>query len=232
MCILFVYVNDTPKDGTYELIIENNRDEFYARPTKAAHNWTQAPDCIGGLDLQPGRGGTWFGVSTKGKIGTLLNILQPEGPDLGTRGRGHLVPDFLTSNSTAEEFVKKLLQFRKEYNAFNLVLFEKNSEWKITYFTSEKDKVKTLSHGVFVLGNSVIDTPWQKVVKGKEIFGDLVEKYNSIKTKEDLIDGMIAMLNDRTPNMPDPQIEKQNGSDVTGLFLFLSLLKSKDVLIP
>ena len=41
-----------------------------------------------GLDDEPSKkGGTWFGISTSGKIGALLNILDPTESNL-RRGRG------------------------------------------------------------------------------------------------------------------------------------------------
>ena len=39
MCILFVYINnDSTADG-YQVVIANNREEFYDRPTKPAEKW-------------------------------------------------------------------------------------------------------------------------------------------------------------------------------------------------
>ena len=48
MCILFFYVNNNPPPDGYQLIVANNRDEFYDRPTKPAANWEGYPACIGG----------------------------------------------------------------------------------------------------------------------------------------------------------------------------------------
>lgn len=39
MCLLFVYINSDPKEGDYKLILVNNRDENYNRPTKPARFW-------------------------------------------------------------------------------------------------------------------------------------------------------------------------------------------------
>ena len=42
-----------------------------------------------GVDMQPGReGGTWFGMSTKGKIACLLSILSPGKWKKSKKGRG------------------------------------------------------------------------------------------------------------------------------------------------
>ena len=48
MCILFAYINNDAKDGEYQLVIANNRDEFYDRPTAPAARWQHKPACISG----------------------------------------------------------------------------------------------------------------------------------------------------------------------------------------
>ena len=45
---------------------------------------------LSGIDLDENRGGgTWMGMSRKGKIGVLLNVLQNELPDRRKRSRGN-----------------------------------------------------------------------------------------------------------------------------------------------
>lgn len=62
MCILFLYIPPEPV-GNYELLVLNNRDEFTARPARAAHHWESHAHCIGGTDETEGKeGGTWFGM--------------------------------------------------------------------------------------------------------------------------------------------------------------------------
>ena len=34
MCLLFMYLSDDRFEGKYRIIIANNRDEFWSRPTK------------------------------------------------------------------------------------------------------------------------------------------------------------------------------------------------------
>jgi uncharacterized protein with NRDE domain len=50
MCILFAHScrsSSAARNG-YSLIIANNRDEFFNRPTKEAHFWDTCNDVIGG----------------------------------------------------------------------------------------------------------------------------------------------------------------------------------------
>lgn len=51
MCIEFVYINNSPPTDGYRLIVSNNRDEYYDRPSKSANFWEDRPDCISGMHL-------------------------------------------------------------------------------------------------------------------------------------------------------------------------------------
>ncbi|RLU26897.1 hypothetical protein DMN91_000695 [Ooceraea biroi] len=79
MCILFVYRNPNADAGSYRLIVASNRDEAYRRPASAAHYWEKHPECLGGIDMEPGKeGGTWLALSMKGKAAVILNLVMPE----------------------------------------------------------------------------------------------------------------------------------------------------------
>ena len=76
MCIQLIYIDNDAGLDDYQLILVNQRDEKFDRPTKPAGYWEHATHCISGRDWSAGcEGGTWFGASTKGKIGILTNVL-------------------------------------------------------------------------------------------------------------------------------------------------------------
>ena len=58
MCLLFYNVNDSCKENEYQLILANNRDEMWNRPTKTSHFWEscQNLNCIGGRYINFGTG--------------------------------------------------------------------------------------------------------------------------------------------------------------------------------
>lgn len=60
MCILFFYLNPNAEEGRYQLILANNRDEFYTRPTKPAEFWGENNDCISGKPTSYLVGVLWF----------------------------------------------------------------------------------------------------------------------------------------------------------------------------
>nr|XP_035135140.1 transport and Golgi organization protein 2 homolog isoform X13 [Callithrix jacchus] len=74
-----------------------------------------------GLDMEEGKeGGTWLGISTRGKLAALTNYLQPQ-LDRQARGRGELVTHFLTTDVDSLSYLKKVSVEGHLYNGFNLI---------------------------------------------------------------------------------------------------------------
>ena len=90
MClILFAY----EIHADYRLVFAANRDEFYQRPTQAVSVWDDAPEIIAGRDLKAG--GTWLGMSRKGRLAAITNYRDPSTEASDPLSRGTLVARFL-----------------------------------------------------------------------------------------------------------------------------------------
>ena len=48
MCVTFFYQNEECDPNGYRLVLANNRDERWSRPTKLAQFWGSRQDCISG----------------------------------------------------------------------------------------------------------------------------------------------------------------------------------------
>ncbi|XP_076471493.1 transport and Golgi organization protein 2 homolog [Babylonia areolata] len=220
MCLLFFSINESCNDGELRLVLANNRDEFWERPTKQAEFWTTNQSCISGVDQEPGReGGTWLGASQNGRIACLVNISQRQ--DAMKRGRGFLVNDFLTTTeSTMESYAEQIASQRDDYNGFVLTLIELGpADSKVARVTNDTlTDTPTLftspspQPSYFSVGNSHVNFQWRKVDEGEERFREIVKTYGSVSTKEKLTEELFELMGDRTRYLPDPHLQK-SGED-------------------
>jgi folate-binding protein YgfZ len=73
MCLIVVGWRVHPD---YPLVVAANRDEFYARPSARWPDfWPDAPQVIGGRDLEAG--GTWLGITESGRFAAVTNVREP-----------------------------------------------------------------------------------------------------------------------------------------------------------
>src|SRR5687767_15061005 len=109
MCVIFFAYNQHPK---FPLILLANRDEFYNRPTEAAHIWEDFPNILAGRDLVGG--GTWLGVTKQGRFAAVTNYRDPLAP-IGKLSRGNLVADFLKQDEPAQDYLQSVQNKAREY---------------------------------------------------------------------------------------------------------------------
>lgn len=215
--MIFFYLSEICTFDGYRLVLVNNRDETWDRPTKAASFWNNG-HCISGLDEMPDRaGGTWLGMSRDGKIGALLNILGQQ--DHSKEGRGFLVTDYITGDSDIKDYAHKILKDKDKYNGFNLLLFdlckeEDNLPVKPFFVSNAHNYIscvnlRTLpSNSYFGVSNSPLEYPFQKVIKGRDRFGQIVAKYPAVSMKEHLVKNLLILMSDQTSLLPDPVLER------------------------
>lgn len=168
MCLILFSYHAHPE---YPVIIAANRDEFYDRRTAPAAYWEEDPDLLAGKDLQGG--GTWLGISKKGRIAMITNYREPGSfkPDAPTRGK--LVSEFLSGKKIAMNYLEQLKPGAPSYNGFNLILGDDSGFY---YFSNRSEEIKQFPHGVFGLSNHLLDTPWPKIEKSKSKLLKALEK--------------------------------------------------------
>ncbi len=168
MCV--IYISYQQRDDC-PLVIAANRDEFYNRPTQRAHFWKDTDSQIlGGRDSLAG--GSWFAVDRKGRWGTITNYRDPNRKIIDNpRSRGLLVLDYLLSQENPKNFLQKLHKTSQNYTGFNILCGEKES---LCFYSNVEKEVQELKPGLYALSNSLLDTPWPKVVDGKKDFQKLI----------------------------------------------------------
>lgn len=184
MCILLLSFRQYQK---YPLIVAANREEVYDRPASAAAFWDDAPDVLAGRDLL--QGGTWLGITRQGRFAALTNFrdLESNRPDRPSRGR--LVSDFLTSDEAPDTYLSHVAERANQYNGFSLIVGYRD---EFLYYSNREYRVHALSPGLYGLSNHLLDTPWPKVVRGRQAIGELLAA-SSDPSRE----ALFAMLADR-----------------------------------
>jgi uncharacterized protein with NRDE domain len=185
MCLILFSFNTQPG---FRLILAANRDEFYARPTRPLSAWTDVLDVYGGRDLK--EGGTWLGVSRRGRLAALTNFRDPAHQLLQAPSRGLLINGFLSGDAPPADYLEQLQKIAHRYNGFNLLAGDQTGLW---YFSNRGNGIAKLQPGVFGLSNHLIDTEWPKVSQGKKRLKDLLNRRGGWDAED-----LFTLLADRT----------------------------------
>ncbi len=148
-------------DHSQPLVVAANRDEFHARPSLPLGCWEDAPWIIGGRDLQAG--GTWMGVTARGRFAALTNIRAP-GQPIGARSRGELPERYLRGELPPADYLAELAERRGDYAGYNLLVGDRQTLW---HLNSHDGEPKELQPGVYGLSNAGLDTPWPKLRRAR-----------------------------------------------------------------
>lgn len=167
MCLFLCAIDCHPD---YPLIVAANRDEYYDRPTRDLHLWQDYPQVVAGKDLH--KGGTWFGVSKKGRWAAITNYREPDQINRST-SRGTLVLDYLLTDQPPAVYLDELTSRADDFNGFNLVVGVRG---EVRYFSNRHSEQKTLDTGIYGLSNHLIDTPWPKVIRGKDAMARIMQR--------------------------------------------------------
>ncbi|MDB4443823.1 NRDE family protein [bacterium] len=168
MCLLLFSYKTHP---SHKLVLAANRDEFFDRPTAPAAFWDASPDLLSGRDLRAG--GTWLGITGKGRIGAITNYRDPASIKKTAPSRGDIVTNFLLGRETPAEYTKALTQKADQYNGFNLIIGDRKH---LYWFSNRGDGPRKLSPGLYGLSNRLLDTGWPKVTRGKEALSHLLSE--------------------------------------------------------
>ena len=189
MCLILFGIDITPD---IPFILAANRDEFYARPTRAMAFWPESPDILAGRDLQAG--GTWFGVSRPGRFAALTNYRDLTRIKADAPSRGEIIPDALGFPGSVPAYLSRLDSWASQYSGFNLLAGEAGGE--VYWYSNITREIKRVPPGFHGLSNAFLDTPWPKVALGRQLLEEAVR--NTFPDE----DALFALLSD-TGRPPD-----------------------------
>jgi len=186
MCLAVLALHTLPG---IPVLIAANRDEFYARATLPAAQWSDAPAIYAGRDGQAG--GTWMGATVQGRYALVTNFREPGRHLDNAPSRGALVEDFLRGEMTPQAYLETVHAMDQAYNGFNLIVGDTRQAW---YLSNRDGGPRALDPGIYALSNHLLDTPWPKLARTKAAFSAVLEH----PSQPDL-PALFTALGDRSP---------------------------------
>lgn len=210
MCLILLSYRQRPQ---YPFIFLSNRDEFYARPSSSASFWESHPSLLAGKDLE--KAGTWLGITRQGRFSAVTNFRDPSSTKTGTLSRGELVRDYLLGEMPPEQYLNEIAKKKDQYNGFNLLV---GNQDQLSYYSNHDNHIHTLKAGLYGVSNHLLDTPWPKVTRGKQLLSDLITSQKTVS-----IEKCLDLLSDKTPfkdeELPDTGISLKEERHLSPIFI-------------
>ncbi|MDR5738403.1 MULTISPECIES: NRDE family protein [unclassified Caballeronia] len=188
------------------LTLAANRDEFFRRDAEPMHWWTDTPGVLAGRDLTGG--GTWLGVSRDGRFAALTNFRAPAEMRADAPTRGALVSAFLAGERVAPlDYLERVAARGHRYNGFNLLCGDFTRRELGWYGNRADAPPALLEAGVHGLSNSLLNTPWPKLVAQRDALADLIHA-----DEHPALDVLIDTLRD--PRIADDALLPSTGVSV------------------
>jgi len=149
----------------YPLILAANRDEYFARPAEPMHWWPDAP-LLAGRDRTGG--GTWLALTRSGRLAALTNYRDPTQHRPGAPSRGALVVAAALADSAPLAVLERLAERKDEYPPFNLIVIDRD---EAAILESRTGRIAPIPPGLHVLSNALLNTPWPKAERARELLG-------------------------------------------------------------
>ncbi len=165
----------------FPFVIAANRDEDYRRATHDAHQWTDAPDVVGGKDAL--FGGTWLAVRRGGRFAAVTNL---RGAERRVRSRGFLVRDFVLTELEVEAYAQTIASEAEQYAGFHLLAGDVEGE--AMYIAPELQT--SLVPGLHAFSNAPSGEEWPKMAAAIERLRAALR----IPTAEALMDELMLFL--------------------------------------
>ncbi|EJW87917.1 hypothetical protein WUBG_01175 [Wuchereria bancrofti] len=219
MCVTFIYLNDKAVDDpkSYQLIVLNNRDELFDRPTLP-------PTWKDGRDQADPYGGTWLGMSRDGRLGNVLAVLENTADEIPCAiTRGKIVYEYLKSKMPPEDYVaEQLSKEAQQYNGFNVILLhrlfneeiERKTYFGVQFSNRQGSPTAAFGPGIYGFGNNVLGKPFKKITYGLRLFEEKLKILDDENVNEqELVKQFLDILVDQTSHYPDEQLISQKKQD-------------------
>lgn len=211
MCLILLAWQSHPD---YPLVFAGNRDERYERESAPAAFWKDNPDVFGGRDLEAG--GTWLGIRLNGRFAAITNYRDGPARSPAPRSRGELTVNFLRGTDSPAAYMNRLAASDGcLYAGYTLLAGDLE---RLYGLSNRGNGVEALSPGVHGLSNHLLNTPWPKIVRGKQRVSALLGA-----GEPELISGLFEALADRSvapgTQLPDTGVGAARERELSPAFI-------------
>ena len=210
MCLILLAWRAHPD---FPLVFGGNRDEAYQRPSAGAAFWSDEPDIFGGRDLE--MGGTWLGITRRGRIAAVTNYRQRGEAAAAARSRGELTAGFLRGTEAPRDYLERIAPRSGEYRGFTVIAGDPE---QLCVFSNRGGGIETPMPGVHGVSNHLLNTPWPKIVRGRERLQALLKAGET-----ELAEGLFRALADRTvapdAELPDSGVGLERERELSPAFI-------------
>ncbi len=210
MCLIVFAYRQHPQ---FPFIFAGNRDEIYDRSTRSARFWDSHPSLLAGKDLEGG--GTWLGVTRRGRFATVTNFRDPALSVSGGPSRGSLVLDYLVGEHSTEQYMQRVLDRAKSYNGFNLLAGYPLE--KLLYLNNKNNRLYPLEPGIYGLSNNLLNNNWPKVEHARANMERILEA-ESVQP-EPLFDLLYNEQKASPDELPDTGLTPEQERAVSSIFI-------------
>jgi uncharacterized protein with NRDE domain len=211
MCLILLAWKSHPD---YPLVFAGNRDERYERPSATADFWKDEPEIYGGRDLE--LGGTWLGLRRSGRFAAITNYRDGPAKKPAPRSRGELTANFLRGKDGPAAYLNRIATTDGcLYGGYTLLVGDLE---RLYALSNRGGGVEELKPGVHGLSNHLLNTPWPKIVRGKQRVSALLGKGEA-----ELTAGLFEALADRNPateaELPDTGVGHARERELSPAFI-------------
>ena len=169
------------QSARFPFVLLANRDETFDRAAAPMAWWpgqAAGPGLLAGRDLSAG--GTWLGLTARGRLALVTNVREPGRALVKAPSRGELVPEWLQAEPEADDAAALQALASVARNGFNLLVADLADPGaagrEMARWLSNRPHLQQrgLGLGVHGVSNAALDTPWPKLVRLKQRLHDLL----------------------------------------------------------
>lgn len=158
-----------------------------------------------------------MGITRTGHLAAITNVRDGSPAEGNFLSRGELPPSYL-KKPKSRSFTQYLHQSGPMYRGYNLIY---GSLDQLQFFSNRSSHIENLPPGIYGLSNATLNTPWPKVIKGKD------QLTSFITTEKPSVNRLFDILSDETI-APDTELPETGVTPATERLLSATCIKGEN----